>query len=294
MKPSVRFFKKYAVTSHGTESPPEADGSRGSAPEGVGKKHARARERVERRADLLIQSRSRAKRIEHALHADIGGLLNGMAKMHDLSALQLLGLASELKRLLEEPATLAKLAVEGSRLYKEANKPTLSLTIVGNVLDKSAQAELREFGFTQTGAQWAGRANISAAISFARAKGVSLLRYDEDHTPRFYVRRGQDEPALQELLEEAKQQDAQIGSVLSSYVNLGLGVADCAVDDELLSSEPLMGTETVRVRDEDSRPAEVGPKADTTEPTLATPDQRVQPAPRRPNFPSPSRKMPAE
>lgn len=235
-------LKKYLVSSIGDKSQSDGDAPVQPSADGIGMRHAQAKERVERRANLLIQSRFRAKRVETDMHADIGSLLDGMAGVHKLSAVHVLGLASKVKSMLETSDAMAELVAEGSRLYLEERRPTSSLTIVGDLPDRSVEAELRAIGFTRAGKQWAGPADVAEAVSLARKHNLSLLRYSDDHMPQFFLRKGQDQPALEELMEEARRQEAETEAFLAAVVN---GRFDSAEEDAGIVEEPSIGTAPV-------------------------------------------------
>lgn len=232
-------LRKYPIAINKAQTPLDADASQKPVPQGIGKKLQQAQARVGRSASQLAQSRFNVKRVEHGMHADIGSLLDGMAQVHDLSVIHLLGLASLLRQMLELPDTRAELAVEGSRLYRQEHRLTSSLTMVGTLPDPRIGAELRKIGFARTGKQWGGLADIAEAISLARTHKLSLLRYEADHTPQFFLLKGEDQPALEKLLEEERLEQAKTESFLAEFENEATDrVEKAAAENEVPSFGP--------------------------------------------------------
>ena len=237
----TRQLKKYFVSNKRDKSSSSGDAPVEPLVESIGAKHAKAIESTDRKASSLTKSRQHTKRVERDMHAAIGTVINGVAGLEELSVIHVLGLASKVKSILETPDGIAELAEEGRRIFVSEKRPTSSLTIVGVLPERGIDAQLRDIGFARAGQQWFGPADVAEAVSLARKHKLTLLRYDADHTPQIFLLKGQDQPALEELMEEARVQEEETEAYLAAYLGRGGNSAD---ENPHLVEEPSMDTGT--------------------------------------------------
>lgn len=234
-------LEKYLVSNKGDKSSSSGDAPVEPIVKSIGAKHAKAIEITERKASALAKSRQNAKRVKRDMHAAIGTVINGVAGLEELSVIHVLGLASKVKSILETPGGIAELAEEGRRIFVSEKRPTSSLTIVGVSPERGIDAELRDIGFVRAGQQWSGAADVAEAVSLARKHKLTLLRYGADHIPQIFLLKGQDQPALEELMEEARVQEEETEAYLAAFIGWGRNNADENPD---LVEEPSMDTGT--------------------------------------------------
>lgn len=183
------------------------------------------------------------------MHAVIGKVISTRSGMHKLSAVHVLGLARKVKNMLETPGAVAELAEEGSRIFLEEKRPTSVLTIIGASPRQGIESKLRAIGFARAGNQWGGTAiDIAPAVSLARQHSLTLLRYEDDHRLQVFVLKGEDQPALEKLMVEARVQKEETKARVAALLG-----GDLNPDDGNTGpfEEPTMGTQ----RAESDRPA---------------------------------------
>ena len=178
---------------------------------GMGQHLESAKEKAERKRRLHAEAEGRVKRTQTELHAAIGLVLDNAAELNALEPIDVLGLADFLKDMLGQDEVRSDIRARGMKLYSAQFARAVALTIVGAPARPKFGAALNAAGFAQVGNLWSGNANIPQAICLAQTHGLTLLRYDEDDSPIYYLRKGVPQPELAMLeAEHEKMVDAVV------------------------------------------------------------------------------------
>lgn len=214
-------IKQYGSTPHS----PGGNAASAEAAIGMGHRYDGALEKAARKRRLQAEAEARARRFETEVHAAIGMVLDNAAAIKQLEPVDVLGLADLLKELLDNSEVRFDIRTRGLRLYSEQFVRAVALTVLGAPSDPDIAAALRATGFVRAGQLWSGKANIPEAVRLATQNGLTLMRYDADDTPVYFVRKGEKQPALAELEAEHEQMLAAANANLPATT----GQADQAI-----------------------------------------------------------------
>ena len=206
----MRHVKKINSIIKQYGSKPASPGAEDGAGEAVVSKGMRHRldgalEKAERKRRAGALAQAGARRVQSEVHAAIGLVLDNAAALNELEPVDVLGLADLLKEMLEKKEVQADIRVRGLRLYSEQFSRAVALTMVGAAADAALGEQLRTAGFVRAGQFWSGRANIPEAVRLAGENGLTLLRYDAEDMPVYFVRKGVPQPELAALEGEHEQ-----------------------------------------------------------------------------------------
>lgn len=172
---------------------------------GMGHRLDSVKEKATRKRRIHAEAEARVKHFETELHAAIGLVLDNAAALKALEPVDVLGLADFLKDLLGQDDVRADIRARGLQLYSAQFVRAVALTVVGAPTTPQIGEALRAAGFVRAGQAWSGRANIPEAIRLAQANGLTLLRYDDEDRPIYYLRKGAAQPELAMLEAEHEE-----------------------------------------------------------------------------------------
>jgi hypothetical protein len=157
----------------------------------------KAEEKAEKKRAAHHAAEGQVRKVVGEVHSAIGQVLDGAAQLASLSPIQLLGLSAHIAKRAEEEGFKAELNRLGFDLYASKYAHGVALTMLGVEPGAKKLAEaLRDAGFIRAGHLWAGEARVPEAVRLATEHDLTLLRYDSDHTPTYFVRRGEKQPTL--------------------------------------------------------------------------------------------------
>ncbi|ODT66246.1 MAG: hypothetical protein ABS75_27650 [Pelagibacterium sp. SCN 63-23] len=199
-------IKRYGASPETKGVPEDAAGGGG-----MGQHLESVKEKAVRKRRLHAEAEGRVKRSQAELHAAIGLVLDNAAELNALDPVDVLGLADFLKDMLGQDGVRSDIRARGMGLYSTQFARAVALTIVGVPARPKFGRALSEAGFAQIGNMWSGNASIPQAIRLAQTHGLTLLRYDEDDSPIYYLRKGVPQPELAMLeAEHEKMVDAVV------------------------------------------------------------------------------------